>query len=294
VQGSTRVTVAGVVTYRNKRLATRIATGIDVSSSSRQTLVEANLAYGNDDSGIEAYTGATGTTIRRNVVHDNGDHGIDNLAAPGSVVVANTVVGNTTAGINFEGGSSGATSRDNVTADNAVGSTRTIGEIRVDESSAPGTTLERDLVFQTSGGALFEWASQDYTTLAAFRIASGQELTGRAANPRFADLAGRDLHPTGPSPAIDAADTAISGWTATNRDGTAPVDDPEVANTGTGPITFADLGAYEYAGPAAQATATPGTGSAALGTSTSAATVRDLAGITSLSSSTTKRVLVLP
>jgi len=183
VQGSTRVTVTGVTTYRNKRLGSRVATGIDVSSTSQQVVVDGNLAYGNDDSGVEAYTGSTGTTIRRNVIYDNGDHGIDNSAAPGSIVVSNTVVGNATAGINFEGGSSGATSRNNVAMDNAVGSTRTIGEIRVDETSSPGITMDRDLVFQTAlNGPLFEWASQPYTTLASFQTVSGQEPAGRSSS----------------------------------------------------------------------------------------------------------------
>jgi parallel beta-helix repeat protein len=265
VQGSTRVTVSGVTTYRNKRLGSRVATGIDVSSASQQVVVDGNLAYGNDDSGIEAYTGSAGTTIRRNVIYDNGDHGIDNSAAPGSVVVSNTVVGNATAGINFEGGSSGATSRNNVAMDNAVGSTRTIGEIRVDETSSPGITMDRDLVFQSAaGGPLFEWASKPYTTLASFQTVSGQEANGRSADPRFVAPATRDLHLTSTSPAIDAADTAVSGWTAVNRDGTAPADHPGVADTGIGPITFADLGAFEYTGPAIAVTATPAGGFAPL------------------------------
>ncbi|MEU4396534.1 right-handed parallel beta-helix repeat-containing protein [Kribbella sp. NPDC023855] len=261
VQGSTRVTVAGVTTYLNKRLATRVATGVDVSASSRQTLVEANHSWGNDDSGIESYSGSTGTTIRRNVVHDNGDHGIDTSFAPGTTVLSNTVVRNATAGINFEGGSTNSTSRNNVAMDNAVGSTRTIGEIRVDEASSQGTTLDRDLVFQTAAnGPLYEWASQPYTTIAAFRAASGQEAAGKAADPRFVNLTGRDLHLTGQSPAIDSADTAVSGWTGTDRDGMAPADHPAIANTGAGPIPFADLGAFEFVGPAARATITPTAG----------------------------------
>lgn len=265
VQGSTRVTVAGVETYLNKRLSLRIATGIDVSAASQQTLIEANLAYRNDDSGIEVYSGSKGTTVRRNVVYDNGDHGIDTSFAPNTTVLSNTVVRNATAGINFEGGSTNSTSRDNVAMDNAVGSTRTIGDIRVDEASIPGTTLNRDLVFQTTdGGALFEWKSKDYKSIAAFRAASGQESAGKAANPLFVNLAGRDLHLTSHSPAIDAADTGVTGWSATNRDGTAPADHPGVANTGVGPILFADLGALEYVGPVAAATVTPASGFAPL------------------------------
>jgi parallel beta-helix repeat protein len=250
VQSGTRVAVSGVTTYGNKRLGSRVAAGIDVSQSSKDTLVEDSTSYANDDSGAEAYTGSTGTIFRRNVIYDNGDHGIDTSGAPGTVVVGNTVVRNATAGINFEGGSSGAISRNNIALDNAVGSSRTVGEIRVDEASASGTSLDRDLVFQSSGGPLFEWASQPYTTLASFKTVSGQEQTGLAADPQFADLAARNLHLTTGSPAIDAADTTPASWTLTDRDGQNPVDQPTVANTGTGPTKFADLGAYEYIGEA--------------------------------------------
>ena len=264
VQGGARDTVTGVTTYRNKRLSTRIAAGIDVSSAAQNTVVDGNLSYSNDDSGIESYTGATGTLVRRNVVYDNGDHGIDDFQAPGSRVIGNTVVGNATAGINFEGGSTGALTRDNVTMDNAVGSTRTIGEIRVDETSSQGTSLDRDLVFQSNGGPLFEWASQPYTTLSSYQAVSGQEPTGKAANPQFVNLAGRDLHLTGTSPAIDAADTSPAGWSATDKDGGTPVDDPAVTNTGTGPVTFADLGAFEFNGLVIVVTVSPTGGFAPL------------------------------
>ncbi|GAA2805929.1 right-handed parallel beta-helix repeat-containing protein [Kribbella solani] len=260
VQGGARVTVSGNTAYKNKRLSARIAAGIDVSSSSQQSVVTGNLSYANDDSGIEAYTGATGTVIRRNVSYDNGDHGIDDFQAPGSQVIGNTVVGNATAGINFEGGSTGALARDNVTMDNAVGSTRTVGEIRVDQPSTTGTTLDRDLVFQTSGGPLFEWAAVRYSTLASFQTASSQEATGRSANPRFANLTARDLHLTSASPAIDTADTTPAAWIATDQDGNAPVDDPAATNAGTGSVSFADLGAYEYVGPVARATVSPTSG----------------------------------
>jgi parallel beta-helix repeat protein len=264
VQSGTRVTVSGVTTYGNKRVGSRIAAGIDVSQSSKDTMVESSTSYDNDDSGAESYTGSTGTIFRRNVIYDNGDHGIDNSGAPGSVVIGNTVVGNGTAGINFEGGSSGATARDNLTLDNAVGSTRTIGEIRVDESSASGTSLDRDLVFQTSGGPLFEWASQAYTTITSYQAASGQEQTGRAADPQFADAAARNLHLTSGSPAVDAADTTPTSWSPADRDGQTPVDQPTVTNTGNGPSKFADLGAYEYVGPVAAGTVNPATGAVPL------------------------------
>ena len=79
--------------------------------------------------------------MRRNLVYDNGDHGLDCLGSAGDRVIGNTVVGNATAGINVEGGCSGAVVADNISVDNAIGSTRTIGNIRLDEESSPDRPL---------------------------------------------------------------------------------------------------------------------------------------------------------
>ena len=260
VQGGQGNTVSDVSSYRNVKPGTRVADGIDVSSGASGTVVQRCTAYDNDDSGMEAFTGATGTVFRRNVVYDNGDHGIDNSSGPGSVVVSNTVVGNATAGINFEGGSGGALVRDNITRDNAVGSTRTVGEIRVDASSTSGTSLDRDLLSESATGVIVVWAGTNYATLAEARTATGQEANGISADPLFVDATGRDLRVTGDSPAVDAAYTAFPAWAGADRNGVAPVDDPAVTNTGNGPDATADLGALEYGGPVAQATVTPASG----------------------------------
>lgn len=264
VQNSRQVAVSDVTSYGNLKPGTRVAAGIDVSLGSLDCIVEDSTTYNNDDSGLEAYTGSAGTIFRRNVSRDNGDHGIDNFQATGSLVIANTVVGNATAGINFEGGSTGATSRDNIASDNAVGSTRTIGQIRVDESSAAGGSYNRDLVFHSAGGPLFEWASKPYSTLPAFRSASGQEPDGLSGSPAFVDLTGRKLQLTSVSPAIDAAFTGLSAWKSRDHDQAPPVNDPARADTGNGPDSFADLGAYEYGGPAALGTVSPTGGLAPL------------------------------
>ncbi|HEY3531220.1 MAG TPA: right-handed parallel beta-helix repeat-containing protein [Nocardioides sp.] len=264
VQGGQNNTVSGVTSFRNLKPGSRVADGIDVSQGAVGTVVQRCTAYDNDDSGMEAFTGAQGTVFRRNLVYDNGDHGIDNSNGPGSTVVSNTVVGNATAGINVEGSSTGAFLRDNIAMDNAVGSTRTVGEIRVDATSTTGTTLDRDQAFKSASGVIVEWAGTNYNTLAAAATATGQEQHGIGSNPRFVDAAGRDLRLTGSSPAVDAAYTGFAAWVSADHDGGAPVDDPVVADTGNGPDAAADLGALEYTGPFAQATATPVTGYAPL------------------------------
>ncbi|MGO4598871.1 right-handed parallel beta-helix repeat-containing protein [Terrabacter sp. 2RAF25] len=277
IQTSTGATVSGNVAHDNVQLTQRLADGIDVSLGSTGALVERNTTYANQDSGIEIYTGSDNATVRRNVSYDNGDHGLDCLGSLGDHVVGNTVVGNSTAGINLEGGCFGSVVADNVSIDNAVASTRTIGDIRLDESSAPGSTVDSNLVYQTAGGPLYEWNSAPYTTVATFRTASGQGGKDLAAAPRFADLTGRNLALTLTSPAVDSADLGVAGAAATDHDGIAPVDVPVIPDTGAGTPAYGDRGALEYhgslqpTGPTAALSATPATGRVPLTVQLSAA-----------------------
>lgn len=264
VQNSPDVVVSAVMSYRNDGGSSRSATGIDVSQGSTGVVVERSTTYANQDSGIEIYTDSADATVRRNVSYDNGDHGIDCFRSPGEKVVGNTVFANTTAGINLEGGCSGSLVTNNVSADNGLNSTRSVGDLRADEASSPGTTFDRNLLNLSAAGTVVEWNSANYTDLAAFQAATGQERHGIEADPRFVRPSDRDLRLTSRSPAIDMADAATPGWIATDQAGHAPVDQPAVADTGTGQPTFADLGALEYVGPVAILTISPASGSAPL------------------------------
>ena len=247
VQGGSGARVTGVVSHHNKRPGTRVAAGIDVSSASLNAVVAGNQTYLNDDSGVEIYTGSTGALVSRNESYDNGDHGIDVFASGNARVVSNTAVGNFAAGLNVEGGSTGAALRDNIAVDNAVGSTRSHGDIRVDPLSVAATTIDSDLTYQSGAGSdpLYEWDNVNYTDPATLRAATGQEAHGLAAAPGFTSLAQRDLSLTLSSPAVDAADATASGWADADLLGHAPVDQPDVVDTGAGSPAWADLGARE-------------------------------------------------
>jgi parallel beta-helix repeat protein len=246
VQGGSGAHVSGNLTTDNLTPGVRKATGIDVSAGSVDALVEDNISHDNDDSGIEIYTGSTGAVVRRNVSYDNGDHGVDISASPNATVVSNTAVGNLASGLNVEGGSTGTLLRDNVSVDNAVNTTRSKGDIRVEAGSTTGTSIDRDLVFQSDGTtALFEWDGLLYSSLAGLRSATSQEQHGLVADPAFVNRGSRDLHLGPTSPAMDAADSSVPGWAGHDQAGAAPVDQPDVTDTGAGPVTYADLGAWE-------------------------------------------------
>ncbi|HEU4913276.1 MAG TPA: hypothetical protein VFV76_15405, partial [Actinomycetes bacterium] len=91
-----------------------------------------------------------------------------------------------------------------------------------------------------------DWAGKKYTTLAAFRTATGQEPRGLQASPAFVDAAGGDFRLTSASPAIDSANSAASGQPNTDADGLGRVDVETVANTGVGPRAYDDRGAHEF------------------------------------------------
>jgi hypothetical protein len=239
---STGVRVSGNRSFGNARQYRPAAPGIDIQASGNT--IDRNLVYGNEDSGIQLYNGAVDNVVVDNVTYNNGDHGIDALYSPDNAIVSNTIAGNATSGITLESGSGGATIENNIVADNGVGLR---GDIWVDGTSTRGTSLNFDLLRQTSAGAaFFTWSGARYTSVFAFRKATGQEGRGKAGDPKFVDRANGNLQLSAGSPAIDSADMSSTMSTMTDLTDTARLDDPSTANSGVGGCIFADRGAYEY------------------------------------------------
>jgi hypothetical protein len=246
VQGGSGAHLAGNTTTGNRTPGIRRAAGIDVSSGSRNAVVQRNVSHDNDDSGLEIYTGSTGAVVRRNITYDNGDHGIDVSASASATLVSNTSVSNTASGLNVEGGSTGSKLRDNISVNDAVRSPRSKGGIRVDSASVSRTSIDHDLVFQSHHTTpLVEWAGVGYRHLHGLRRSTHQERHGHAADPRFVALRSRNLRLGARSPALDAADSRARGWVGKDRTGAHPFNVRRVRNTGVGPIRYADLGALE-------------------------------------------------
>ncbi|MFY9581001.1 MAG: right-handed parallel beta-helix repeat-containing protein [Gaiellaceae bacterium] len=242
---STGNQIVGNRVFRNARVVERGAAGIGLVSSPGNTVSE-NISHNNEDSGIAFLLGSDNSLVCDNVVYDNGDHGIDNYGSTGQRIIANTLYKNATAGINVEAHSTGATIANNISVDNGIGSPRTHGDIRVESGSTSGTTLNYDLVYRSTRDTILVWSSVSYTSLAAFKSATGQEARGLQQNPRFRNAAGDDFHLTARSPAVDSANSGVSGQPSRDVEGNPRFDDPVVPNTGAGPRTFDDRGAYEF------------------------------------------------
>jgi hypothetical protein len=161
-----------------------------LASTGRGNVVDGNITHDNEDSGIESYPGANQTLIYNNVSYDNGDHGIDNLQTTGQRIIGNTVYNNVTAGINLEGNSTGGTVENNISVNNGIKSPRTHSDIRIENGSTAGTTVDYNVVYLTTPDTLLIWSSVSYTSLTAFQAASGQMLHGINADPRCAARGG--------------------------------------------------------------------------------------------------------
>ena len=246
VTGSNTNTIRNNTSFSNARGYVRAAAGIDVRSGLGNQ-VYSNISHDNEDSGINAWTGTgTGSNFfSDNVTYANGDHGIDVHNGLNNRVIANTVYANYDSGIEMTT-STGTVLANNVSVDNGIGSARTAGNVRVDSASVSTTTLNDDLVFLRVAGDVIDWNGAKYASLAAFRTATGQESRGIEADPRFASVASANFHLLAGSPAIDSANSGASNQPAVDFAGNDRFDDAATVNTGLGPITFADRGAFEY------------------------------------------------
>src|SRR5579864_213380 len=234
----------------------RNANGIGaIDTGTTGNVLIGNVVHDNEDSGLQFYTGANNGVAVDNVSYNNGDHGIDNLNVTGGVLTGNTVYHNCTSGINVEGTSGNYTIENNIAVDNAVypaymgiSCSRRTGNIGIYDSAPTGTIADYNLVNLTTSGALYVWAGTAYSTIAALHTATSQEAHGLQADPKWVNPAGWNLHLTEGSPAIDSANSGAPSEPTTDADGNPRVDDPLTPNTGAGPRTYDDRGAYEYLG----------------------------------------------
>src|SRR4029079_4150159 len=106
------------------------------------------------------------------------------------------------------------------------GSPRTRSNIRVDSGSTSQTQVDYNLVFLKTADVMYVWNSTSYTSLSAFRPATGQEVHGIQADPMWVDKVSGNFHLTSASPAIDSANSGASGQPASDADSNPRADHP--------------------------------------------------------------------
>ena len=262
--GTTTSTVSYNKTSWNANGWRRNANGINVISAGNDII--GNVAHDNEDSGLQFYPGGNNNLATLNVLYNNGDHGIDNLNVTGGRLIGNTVLRNCTTGINVEGTSGNYLIANNIAVDNAVypayngiSCSRRNGNIGVWDSAPPTTIVDHNLVWLTKPGTMYVFKSS-YTSLSSMQAATGQEQAGVQADPGFVSTSGADLQLTEGSPAIDRADSGVSGEQPADILDNPRVRDPNVTNIfAAGPRLYDDLGAYEFQPTTAQPPTQPPT-----------------------------------
>ena len=269
---TTGALVKGNISYHNAYQWQRLANGINDQAPGNSII--GNLTYANEDSGINIYPGGDNVLVADNVTSGNGDHGIDDYnVTGGGRIIGNTVYGNCTDGINVEGSSGNYTVENNIAVNNATGAQvnptpiapgapanicreRRTGNIGIYDSAPATTTVDYNLVWQSGTATELMWAGVAYSAAgpaSAMCTSTGQECHGIVHDPGFVNAAAANFQLTAGSPAIDTANTAVSGQQPADIVGVSPYD---------------DMGAYEYvpssAGPAAALSVSPASGTAPL------------------------------
>jgi parallel beta-helix repeat protein len=226
--------------------------GIDISGS--HNIIENSTVTGGSVAGIALHPGASGNIVVNNTVDTGAGIGILNDGASGTAIANNDASGNCSTGIKVAGASSGVSVQNNIANANGVANrncatpTADAVNIGVYDGAAGQTTVNYNDVYQ--GGAPNNYAWQAPMTLDQFRAASGQAAHDAATGSATS------------ASAMDSANSAAPGYPSTDQQSRARVDDPNLPDTGAGPVTYADRGPTELGPgplPAVQMRAGPDT-----------------------------------
>lgn len=229
---------------------------IHVTGGSTGVTIVDNFIEATETSAIVLDGGGSGDTVSTNEIRYAEGTGISVDSVTGVDIVSNTVDATCGSGIALTGSATGATIENNIVArTHPTGTSLTCGApataphgIEVGAGAVTGTVENyNDVDSGTASVPNYAWSGTDYATAAALNTATGQAATDSnaptldvpGAYPDFADV------PADKSPAIDSADSSAPGEQSTDAEGNARVDDPLVANTGSGSPGYADRGAIE-------------------------------------------------
>ena len=245
-----RAGVTGSLVERNESFANyhvgeAWATGIYLANSPGNTIQD-NLVHENQDSGIEIQSGSNNCLVRQNVSWSNGDHGFALLYVTGTTLQNNSAWGNATEGFSVEGAATGTHLYNNISVNRALAPESYC--LYVDASSLPGLDADYEIYWNIADLPPVKLGPTVHRTVLDMQTATGLGLHSFGADPRFVNPFAGDLHLRSDSPAIDAARTDLATWDETDAEQHWRIDMPATPNTGSGAVSFADRGAFEFQG----------------------------------------------
>jgi len=246
INGASGCTIRNNESFRNIDPAIRRANGIYLFGAPGNTLV-GNRVHDNQDTGMQFSGGSNDCVAWNNRSWNNGDHGYDHLGSTGVSHTNDVAVGNFKDGFSFEGFSSGGSVFNSIAVNNGITSDEF--DLWVDTESSVNFTSDRNIIWNSTVQDPIKFQLVRYNALGDFQLAMGQDLTSMQADPMFANAAAGDFGLVSGSPAVDAGDSGAPNWPASDALGNARFDQTTVANTGTGPVLFSDIGAIEMVAP---------------------------------------------
>jgi parallel beta-helix repeat protein len=245
--GASACVVTNNECFRNAHPTIRQANGIYLFGAPRNT-ISGNRLHDNQDTGLQFNNSSDSCVSSNNRSYNNGDHGYDHLLSIGVMHVNDVAYHNYLDGFSFEG------TAPNGQVHNCIATENGEYDLWVDPASSVGFVSDYNLFWNSTTGTApsgvpqmpVKFVATAYATVAAYSTASGQDAHTKQVDPKFTSAATADFHLLAGSPAIDAAMSSAANWPATDAAGGARVDDPATANTGVGPVVFADLGAFEF------------------------------------------------
>ncbi|HKQ58076.1 MAG TPA: PKD domain-containing protein [Candidatus Eisenbacteria bacterium] len=263
ISGATNCILRYNESSRSKDPDIRKADGIYLFASPGNTLY-GNRTHENQDSGIHFGPGSHDCVSFNNRSWSNGDHGYDHLGAMNTTHSNDIAWGNYKDGWSIEGGATGTRMHNCISVDNGL--TTDEFNLWVDTGSTSGFVSDHNLFWNSAPQEPVRYANIKYATVAAYVAVSGQDTHSIEADPRFVNPSTGDFRLRSGSPAIDAGDSGAPAWPATDLIGAARVDVPASANTGGGPVPYADLGCLEHqlAAPVAALVLSPASGTTPL------------------------------
>jgi hypothetical protein len=241
--GATGCTVRNNESFHNVHPTIRQTNGIHLFGAPGNT-IHGNRLHDNQDTGLQFGSGSNDCVSYNNRSWNNGDHGYDHLGASGTIHVDDLAYGNFKDGFSFEGNSPSSQLYNCIAVENGL--TTNEFDLWVDATSSVGFVSDYNIFWNSTSQPPIKYISTLYSTLADYQLASGLDAHSFQADPRFANPAAADFQPTAGSPAIDAANSGVPNWPATDAIGVARVDDPRTADLGAGPVTFGDRGPLEF------------------------------------------------
>ena len=225
------------------------AVAID-GQSSGITLIRNLVTASRGGSAVTAASGTTGLVLTTNAVVYYSQPAVTVTGSPQTVLVSNTFSDQDSCGtaIDLEGASTWSVVENNAvetgTTAGCTAATTTGAPVVVAAAATDGTTYDYNAIETSGSGAPYSWGGVSYQDPAALLAATGkggheyyQVVTASPGN--VAALQ---------APLIDSADADAPDEQPTDIAGEARVDDPLVANTGTG-VGYYDRGAIEYQDP---------------------------------------------